>query len=703
MLTVMDQNAYPDPPPFGGANIRDGLDTLIASLRRGERQAFLRYHELYRITVHAFICHLVGDERSALDLTAETFAAAYRQVLLLEGPVDLPVMTYAAALESCAAWLERATDGAGVEAETATDAAVARAAAADGPGRRAAEALGTLEWRDRVALLLYDLCGLDAARAAVVLGTTEEAAGAVRFQAAEQFRTAFEAVSGCLPSRPCRVAEQGAAGAVGRGLSVIELHRLDHHAEYCRSCRKTLLGWGAGTGLALLLPRPVPPPDLDVAPVFGAIGAVAAASGSDGARFFARPLLVFGRALKTKAAAYVLAAACLALAVGLAVELPRADLRYIVLRPAAWWPLNMPQPTPHASPSGSERRTESRTASATSLVTSTSGPETGRDWNRSPAPSAPDGGASVQTGGGQTGGGRPAPARPPSDGGETPTPTPTPTPEPSSPAGGISGGTSGGTSGGSSGGSLGGTPAGGVQVADGGEVPAPAAPATSKPIAAAERHAARVEKRAAKARTKSARAEQRLVARTQKKGTKAAVKSAEVDQRTVARTEKKSCKTDHAAARTEKKAARVDRRATRPDRKSTTARPGAGGQQQAARKSDARAARPPDKRSDHPDRSSSPGPGKVAGGQRHTAAAAVHQPAAGVQRQPQGKGVQHQPQGQGAQHQPQGQGAQRQPQGQGAQHQPQGQGTQHQPQGQTQASAGAPSTSHSNGSQRKDR
>ena len=224
---------------------------------------------------------------------------------------------------------------------------------------------------------------------AAVFSVTEEAAGAQLFRARETFQQALAARSTDLPGGTCRQAEQAAAGAVGQGLGDDELRRLRRHTAYCRTCRAVMKSWGgAPIGLAVLLRQPPVPQALAAAPVFGGPPAgeapVAAGTGVLGRVF--RPV---GRALRSRSAAYVVAAACIALAVGVAfrqegvrqfvlAESVGPAIRLVIAPPAEAGkpakdrdaPKASAQPSPHGSESasgpaanGSEAASESAASS----------------------------------------------------------------------------------------------------------------------------------------------------------------------------------------------------------------------------------------------------------------------------------------------------------------------------------------------------
>ena len=49
-------------PPAGGLGSASELDQLLEGLRRGERDGFVRYFELFRTPVYGFVLHLLRDE-----------------------------------------------------------------------------------------------------------------------------------------------------------------------------------------------------------------------------------------------------------------------------------------------------------------------------------------------------------------------------------------------------------------------------------------------------------------------------------------------------------------------------------------------------------------------------------------------------------------------------------------------------------------
>ena len=311
-------------PPAGGPGDASGQDGLLRHLRRGERDAFVRYFGLYRTPVYGLALRLLRDEEAAATATAEALSAAFRRVILDDGASDLETLTYRCAFDSCAAHDGAAASAAlaaGSAAEAVEPAGTHRRSPANDTTDRFEASLDTLELQQRAALLLHDVQGLGAAQLAVVFATSEEAAAALLFRARVEFRGAFHARSAHVRGGACRQAEQTVAGTVGLGLSPGELERLRSHAAYCKPCRKAMQGWRPGAfGLTLVLHQAPPPKALAAPPVFGAAGVALAASSAAGAGWLARTLRPAGRVLRSRLAAYVVAAACLALAAGVVLR-----------------------------------------------------------------------------------------------------------------------------------------------------------------------------------------------------------------------------------------------------------------------------------------------------------------------------------------------------------------------------------------------
>ena len=341
-------------------------DALLRDLRSGDLDAFAHYYELYRGPVYNLAFRLLRDAPAAAAAVQAAFAAAYRQILLHDGSLDLSAWTYRAALVECRERLDERTASASVEGATSGLAAQTGWREPSDLGRRFTQALETLDVRQHAALLLHDLQELRPAQMAVVFGVTEEAARALLFRAREGFRRAFDELSAGRRGAPCRLAERAAAGAVGRGLSDDETRRLKEHAAYCRHCRRTMQPWGAAAiGLALFLEDAPLPEALETIPVSGVVRSPRDGRSAAASVAATGVLARIGRSLTGRAAAYALAAVCLAVSVGLVAQLSRRHVSFAILPSAASPVRIVAQPAPLTThPATARAARAARTAEA---------------------------------------------------------------------------------------------------------------------------------------------------------------------------------------------------------------------------------------------------------------------------------------------------------------------------------------------------
>jgi DNA-directed RNA polymerase specialized sigma24 family protein len=454
----------------GGEAAGPPSDAFATRLRSGERDAFVSFFETYRLSVFGLVrCLVPADEAAAV--TTEAFVAAYRQILLDDGAVDLEPRLYRAALAACR---EHAAPT-GPRGEALAVGAIALCGDTD-LGRRFGQALRALDDRLAVALLLHDVHGQRPQALAQVLGLSVDAARALLFKAREAFLAAFESTE---PARPaaCRLAEQVAAGAVGRPASdVDEARRLHEHTSYCRACRTVTRPWPAGAlGLALVAARVSLPAALQVPPVFVPVagprreGASTGRSATVAGGALSTVTLLatrIGRALASRAAAYAVAAACLVAVAGMAAYVSRLDLQ--PASPPAVRASQSPvaQVAPPATPTsgggthrapGATGRTPSRSGAVASPDRTVAVPHT-VSVVRSSSSSVGSGGSSASRGGSSAGSGKSGGGSGSGSGGSS--------------AGGSSGGGSAGSGfgggPGSGGSALGGSQSGGGMYADGG-------------------------------------------------------------------------------------------------------------------------------------------------------------------------------------------------------------------------------------------
>ena len=317
-------------------------ELLLDDLRRGEREGLARYFERYRTPVHDLMRRLLRDPEEAVAATEEAFTRAYRRILLHDGPLDLRGWTYGAAIDVCRDRLgerEMAGDTAGGQdagrraaglrlrgrcrAKLTKPAGASRANLAGASGRRLRRSSSAT--RPCFSSMTWASCVPPRSRPPSAWVRTPPALSSSgpgrRFE-----RPVEELSSGAKPAT-CRLAEQTAAGGVGRSLSDVELRRLREHLGYCRDCRRAMKGWdGGAVSLALFLGGTPLPEALATTPVFGMTKPVSGGSiAVAGSGTLADTLARIGCWLTSRAAAYALAAACLALAVGLAVHQPQGE------------------------------------------------------------------------------------------------------------------------------------------------------------------------------------------------------------------------------------------------------------------------------------------------------------------------------------------------------------------------------------------
>ena len=208
-------------PPAGGPGSTAHLDGLLQELRRGERDGFLRYFQLFRSPVYDFALRLLGDETAAVAATTEAFVVGFRQVILDEADTDLRVLTWRCALEACSDAGGRGerrpsgrirparTDAAGAPPPRARRArSPVRGGAGDpgpSPARRAPSPRRARPERSP--------------QTAAVFAISVEAAGTLLFRAREQFRQAFDERSTDLQRRivPAGRAGRGRRSGAGTG------------------------------------------------------------------------------------------------------------------------------------------------------------------------------------------------------------------------------------------------------------------------------------------------------------------------------------------------------------------------------------------------------------------------------------------------------------------------------------------------------
>src|ERR1035437_6507018 len=167
--------------------------TFLDDLRAGERDAFLRFFEAYRLPIYNFVLCLTRGREDAAAIAREVFVMTYRQVLLDEGAIDLRSSLYRVAVGVCRDHQgARGVDDRLRESDQRLDGSRGGQWEQSDLGRRVQQALEALNDRHYTALLLNDVHGLRPEETAIVLGMSTDAAKALLFRARETFLRAFE-------------------------------------------------------------------------------------------------------------------------------------------------------------------------------------------------------------------------------------------------------------------------------------------------------------------------------------------------------------------------------------------------------------------------------------------------------------------------------------------------------------------------------
>ena len=205
-----------------------GDERLVEQIRRGSEVAFEVVFERYGVPILGFCRHLLASREEAEDAVQHTFAAAHRQLLRDERPIELKPWLYAIARNRCLSLLrarraepvplgEFATDGLSEQVERRAEL------------RELLHDVAELPFEQRAALLLAELGDLSHAQIATVLECEEARVKAL----------VYRARSGLIARRdaralPCEQVREQLATLRGGALRRLELK---HHLHVCPGCR----------------------------------------------------------------------------------------------------------------------------------------------------------------------------------------------------------------------------------------------------------------------------------------------------------------------------------------------------------------------------------------------------------------------------------------------------------------------------------
>jgi RNA polymerase sigma-70 factor (ECF subfamily) len=174
--------------------------SLVARLRRGEAAALTQVYGLYSQRLFRFLVRLAQHPQVAEDLHQETWVAAARNSSRLAVDTDLAAWLFTIARNKHLSWCRglaaeaRRTEGMEPEAVPAPDRAV-------NVRRDLERALAGLPEIHREVLLLMGCEGLEAERAAAVLGLSVEAVRQRLSRARAALAQALEAPAKIVPIR----------------------------------------------------------------------------------------------------------------------------------------------------------------------------------------------------------------------------------------------------------------------------------------------------------------------------------------------------------------------------------------------------------------------------------------------------------------------------------------------------------------------
>ncbi len=290
-----------------------GDERLVEQIRRGNEAAFEVVFERYGAPILGFCRHLLGSREEAEDAVQHAFAAAHRQLLRDERPIELKPWLYAIARNRCLSLLRArraepapldglATDGLSEQVERRANL------------RELLRDVAELPFEQRAALLLAELGDLSHAQIATVLECEEARVKAL----------VYRARSGLIARRdaralPCGQVREQLATLRGGALRRLELK---HHLRACPGCREyraEVKRQRRLLGAAL----PVAPSLGLKASVLGAIGLGGGSAGGGGGALIAgieAALSSLGGATAAKTAVVVIAATGAAVGGGTAVE-----------------------------------------------------------------------------------------------------------------------------------------------------------------------------------------------------------------------------------------------------------------------------------------------------------------------------------------------------------------------------------------------
>jgi len=247
---------------------------LLQGLQRGDAGAFERVFLEYRSDVYNLSLRVVRNAEEAKDVTQEVFLKVFAREPARSEPRGLRPWLYRVTLNTCYDHLRRDRRRPRVVSD---DLDVCRATGDPfGQAETAAmieASLGSLNHRQRMALVLKDLHGLRYDEIGEVLAVRPGTAQALLFRARKAFRVAFVQMQNGVAPAGCDVARRAVLECAGGELPDGLRRDLERHARTCSACRRELQPAAAGCSVLALFVVPVAvPPALLAVPTVGVPG-----------------------------------------------------------------------------------------------------------------------------------------------------------------------------------------------------------------------------------------------------------------------------------------------------------------------------------------------------------------------------------------------------------------------------------------------
>ena len=205
-----------------------GDDELVRLVRAGDEAAFETVFDRHHRGILSFCRHMVSSREEAEDAVQHTFAAAYRDLVGTDKPIQLKAWLYTIARNRCLSILRARRGQVNIEdAEPATEGLAAEVQRRQDLRDMLAD-LSRLPEEQRAALVLAELGALSHDEIGVTLGVRKDKVKALVFQARESLASSRDA-----RDADCEEIQEQLAVLRGGALRRSQIKR---HVEVCPAC-----------------------------------------------------------------------------------------------------------------------------------------------------------------------------------------------------------------------------------------------------------------------------------------------------------------------------------------------------------------------------------------------------------------------------------------------------------------------------------